>query len=60
MTYARARLWLGISGVGFWVTLAATLLLTQTAPFSDSFIVQPSLANDAKNMCVCGWGFMCG
>lgn len=52
MTYARARLWLGISGVGFWVTLAATLLLTQTAPFSDSFIVQPSLANDAKNLSV--------
>ena len=26
MTYARARLWLGISGVGFWVAMAFTLL----------------------------------
>jgi hypothetical protein len=52
MTYARARLWLGISGVGLWVTLAATLLLTQAAPFSDSFVAQPSLANDANNLSV--------
>jgi hypothetical protein len=50
MTYARARLWLGISGVGFWVALAATLLLAQAAPFSDSFVAQPSLANEAKNL----------
>ena len=53
MTYARARLWLGISGVGFWVTLAATLLLTQATPFSDSYTAQPSLANDAKKLS--GW-----
>ncbi len=52
MTYARARLWLGISGVGFWVTLAATLLLIQAAPFSDSFPAQPSLADDAQNLVV--------
>lgn len=26
MTYARARLWLGISGVGFWVTLSCLFL----------------------------------
>jgi hypothetical protein len=26
MTYARARLWLGICGVGFWVTLSAAML----------------------------------
>jgi hypothetical protein len=52
MTYARARLWLGISGVGFWVALAATLLMAQAAPFSDSFVAQPSLANDAKNLSV--------
>jgi hypothetical protein len=36
--------------VGFWVTLAATLLLAQAAPFSDSFVAQPSLANEAKNL----------
>jgi hypothetical protein len=52
MTYARARLWLGISGVGFWVTLAATLLLTQTAPFADELAAPPSLANDVKNLSV--------
>ncbi len=50
MTYARARLWLGISGVGFWVTLAATFLLWQATPFSDSLVEQPSLANDAKHL----------
>lgn len=26
MTYARARLWLGISGVGFWVIISAAIL----------------------------------
>ena len=26
MTYARSRLWLGISGVGFWVTLSVAAL----------------------------------
>ncbi|MFN0120463.1 MAG: hypothetical protein ACKV2V_08175 [Blastocatellia bacterium] len=50
MTYARARLWLGISGVGFWVTLAATLLLTQTTPFSDSLAPATSLAADVKEL----------
>mgnify|MGYP000098687112 CR=1 FL=1 len=32
MTYARARLWLGISGVGLWVTLSTLGLLM--GPFS--------------------------
>lgn len=52
MTYARARLWLGISGVGFWVTLASTLLLTQPPLFSDS---STSLADDLKAL-----GFLLG
>jgi len=32
MTYARARLWLGISGVGFWVIIALTLLFISGPP----------------------------
>ena len=43
MTYARARLWLGICGVGFWVTLSAAMLYFAIparlfSPQSDSFL----------------------
>jgi hypothetical protein len=43
MTYARARLWLGICGVGFWVTLSAAMLFFAIparlfSPQSDSFL----------------------
>ncbi len=58
MTYARARLWLGISGVGFWVTLAAMLLLTQAAPFSDLFSGQSSLADEARRLSILLGGYV--
>ncbi len=32
MTYARARLWLGISGVGFWVIVATSILTLDHSP----------------------------
>ncbi len=43
MTYARARLWLGICGVGFWVILSAAMLYFAIparlfSPQSDSFL----------------------
>jgi hypothetical protein len=49
MTYARARLWLGITGVGFIVTLALlALFLSWPAKVFSSF--SPDLLSDAKGL----------
>ena len=44
MTYARARLWLGISGVGFWVWLALGGILLATPARSFTPINPPAMS----------------
>ncbi len=44
-TYARARLWLGVSCVGFFVTLAAVALAVDAAPGLFSTETQPATAD---------------
>ena len=57
MTYARARLWLGISGVGFWTTLSGVMLYFAIP--ARLFAVQPQpLLNDSKDLLLLLLGYI--